>query len=58
VVLELDGLTKRYGDLVALDGLTFSVGAVLPLAARIYRGGVLRTGAALKLRDAWRAARA
>jgi ABC-2 type transport system ATP-binding protein len=24
-VLELDGLTKRYGDLVALDGLTFSV---------------------------------
>jgi ABC-2 type transport system permease protein len=31
---------------------------LLPLAARIYRGGVLRTGAALKLRDAWRAARA
>ena len=29
-----------------------------PLAARIYRGGVLRTGAALKLRDARRAARA
>jgi ABC-2 type transport system ATP-binding protein len=25
--LELDGLTKRYGDLVALDGLTFSVAA-------------------------------
>jgi ABC-2 type transport system ATP-binding protein len=24
-VLELDGLTKRYGDLVALDGLTFAV---------------------------------
>ena len=24
-MLELDGLTKRYGDLVALDGLTFSV---------------------------------
>jgi ABC-2 type transport system ATP-binding protein len=25
-VLELDGLTRRYGDRVALDGLTFSVG--------------------------------
>jgi ABC-2 type transport system ATP-binding protein len=24
-VLELDGLTRRYGDVVALDGLTFSV---------------------------------
>jgi ABC-2 type transport system ATP-binding protein len=24
-VLELDGLTKRYGELVALDGLTFAV---------------------------------
>jgi ABC-2 type transport system ATP-binding protein len=25
VVLELDGLSRRYGDVVALDGLTFSV---------------------------------
>ena len=24
-MLELDGLTRRYGDVVALDGLTFSV---------------------------------
>ena len=24
-MLDLDGLTKRYGDRVALDGLTFSV---------------------------------
>jgi ABC-type uncharacterized transport system ATPase subunit len=24
-VLELDGLTRRYGDVVALDGLTFAV---------------------------------
>jgi ABC-2 type transport system permease protein len=31
--------------------------ALIPLAARIYSGGVLRTGSALKLRDAWRAAR-
>ena len=32
--------------------------ALIPLAARIYSGGILRTGSALKLRDAWRAARA
>ena len=31
---------------------------LIPLAARVYAGGVLRTGSALKLRDAWRAARA
>lgn len=32
--------------------------ALIPLAARIYSGGILRTGTALKLREAWRAARA
>jgi ABC-2 type transport system permease protein len=32
--------------------------ALIPLAARIYSGGILRTGSALKLRDAWKAARA
>jgi len=32
--------------------------ALIPLAARIYSGAVLRTGSAMKLRDAWRAARA
>jgi ABC-2 type transport system permease protein len=32
--------------------------ALIPLAARIYEGGILRTGSALKLREAWRAARA
>jgi ABC-2 type transport system permease protein len=31
---------------------------LIPIAARIYSGGVLRTGSALKLREAWRAARA
>jgi len=31
--------------------------ALIPVAARIYSGGILRTGSALKLRDAWRAAR-
>ena len=28
--------------------------ALIPLAARIYSGAVLRTGSAVKLRDAWR----
>ena len=31
--------------------------ALIPLAARIYSGAILRTGSAVKLRDAWRAAR-
>jgi len=35
-----------------------SAAALVPLAARIYSGAVLRTGAAIKLRDAWRGARA
>ena len=30
--------------------------ALIPLAGRIYAGGILRTGSALKLREAWRAA--
>ena len=37
-----------------------TIGATLlliPLAARIYSGAVLRMGATIKLRDAWRAAR-
>jgi ABC-2 type transport system permease protein len=32
--------------------------ALIPLAARVYEGGVLQTGSAVKLRDAWRGARA
>jgi ABC-2 type transport system permease protein len=32
--------------------------ALIPLAARIYEGGILRTGSSMKLREAWRAARA
>jgi ABC-2 type transport system permease protein len=31
--------------------------ALIPLAARIYEGAVLRTGSVVKLRDAWRASR-
>ena len=33
-----------------------SAAVLVPLAARIYSGAILRTGAALKLRDAWRSA--
>jgi hypothetical protein len=35
---------------------TAGAALLVPLAARIYRGAVLRTGSAVKLRDAWRAA--
>jgi ABC-2 type transport system permease protein len=46
-------------DVAGALGVTIGATALLiPLAARIYRGGVLRTGGAMKLRDAWRAARA
>jgi ABC-2 type transport system permease protein len=43
------------GALVVTAG---SAALLVPLAARIYRGAVLRTGSAVKLREAWRAARA
>ena len=46
-------------EIVASFAVTLGAAALLiPLAARIYEGGILRTGSALKLRDAWRAARA
>lgn len=43
------------GAIVVTLGAT---AALIPLAARIYAGSVLRTGSAVKLRDAYRAARA
>ena len=44
-------------EIVASLLVTLGAAALLiPLAARIYAGGILRTGSALKLRDAWRAA--
>jgi ABC-2 type transport system permease protein len=47
------------GEIVATLVITLGAAALLvPLAARIYSGAVLRTGATVKLRDAWRAARA
>ena len=46
-------------EIVASFLVTIAGAALLiPLAARIYAGGILRTGSALKLREAWRAARA
>jgi ABC-2 type transport system permease protein len=45
-------------EIIASFGVTLLAAALLiPLAARIYEGGVLRTGSAIKLREAWRAAR-
>jgi ABC-2 type transport system permease protein len=52
------------GDAAAWEiaaSLAVTIGAsiaLIPLAARIYEGGILRTGSSLKLREAWRAARA
>ncbi|HEX5938664.1 MAG TPA: hypothetical protein VFZ75_13400 [Actinomycetota bacterium] len=36
--------------------LVGSTAALIPLAGRVYAGAVLRIGAKVKLRDAWRAA--
>jgi len=33
-----------------------SAAILIPLAARIYSGAILRTGGAVKLREAWRSA--
>lgn len=42
-------------EVVASFAVTLAAAAALiPLAARIYEGGVLRTGSAVKLREAWR----
>ena len=63
-MLELKGLTRRYGDVVALDDLSFTVaegqmlGFVGPTGAvpaqRVSAGAILHTGPTLRLRDAWR----
>jgi ABC-2 type transport system permease protein len=43
---------EAIGSLVLLAG---SIAALVPLAGRLYAGAVLRIGARVKLRDAWRA---
>jgi ABC-2 type transport system permease protein len=46
-------------EIVAAFAITAAAAiALIPLAGRIYRGAVLRTGSSVKVRDAWRAARA
>ena len=46
-------------EIVAAFAITAAAAAALiPLSARIYSGAVLRTGSAVKLREAWGAARA
>jgi ABC-2 type transport system permease protein len=43
-------------EIVASFAITIAAAvALIPIAARIYAGGILRTGSALKLREAWRA---
>jgi len=43
-------------EIVAAFAITAAAAiALVPLAGRIYRGAVLRTGSAVKLREAWRA---
>ena len=45
------------GEVVAALVITLGCAfALIPLAGRIYSGAVLRTGATVKLRDAWRSA--
>jgi ABC-2 type transport system permease protein len=50
------GEAPTYEILIAIAVTTLSAVALIPLAARIYSGAVLRTGSAIKVRDAWRAA--
>ena len=56
-MLELIDLSRRFGDVVALDHVSFEVPeGMVPLAGRLYSGAVLRIGAKVRLRDAWRSA--
>ena len=51
--------TASWYEIVGGAIVTLAACALLiPAAARIYSGAVLRTGSAIKLRDAWRASRA
>jgi hypothetical protein len=53
-MLEINGLEKRYGTVVALDGASFTARPFV-IGGRVYSGAVLQTGGRMKLRDAWRA---
>ncbi|MEO8689407.1 MAG: ABC transporter permease [Solirubrobacteraceae bacterium] len=50
------GEAPAYEIVAAFVVTALGAAALIPLAGRIYSGAVLRTGSAVKLRDAWRAA--
>jgi ABC-2 type transport system permease protein len=49
------GEAPAYEIVIAIAITLASAIALIPLAARIYSGAVLRTGSAIKVREAWRA---
>lgn len=50
------GSATTWEILASLATVLVSTALLIPLAGRVYAGAVLRTGAKVKLRDAWRAA--
>ena len=56
--IALGGVAGWRSPACARRCTTAAAARLVPLAARIYCGAILRTGSAVKLRDAWRAARA
>ena len=52
------GEAPAWQVIAAIAVTAASAAALVPLAARIYSGAILRTGSSVKLRDAWRSARA
>lgn len=50
------GAAEPWQVALSLTLLLGSTAILVPLAARLYRGAVLRTGARVRIRDAWRAA--
>jgi ABC-2 type transport system permease protein len=50
------GSATTWEVLASLAIVVGSIALLIPLAGRVYAGAVLRTGAKVKLRDAWRAA--
>ena len=52
------GEAPAYEIVAAIAVTTLGAALLIPVAGRIYSGAVLRTGSSVKIRDAWRAARA
>ena len=49
------GVVPAWQAAVSLAGMVVVIPLLLGIAARIYRNAVLRSGARVRLRDAWRA---